>query len=475
MSTNKIIIIGAGASGIAAASRLYESGFRNILILEATDRIGGRIHSVPFGQNIIDLGAQWCHGEKNNAVFELASPLGLLESSVVASEIRLVKSSGDIVPAEITARLMEVGHQIMESEEMNKYDGTVGDFVTDRFMKAANEDNMKDIDRELIQQFLVFLHNYQRGYNSYDSWYNVSASGGYDYEECEGDQALSWMGKGYKSVLDLMLKRHESQSITDSIPIEDSIIFNKAVDVIDWGNSPDLPVTVTCADGSQYNANHVILTVSLGVLKQGAQRMFNPKLPAIKMNAIEGIFFGTVNKIIMEFEKPFWTELGNSFNFLWNGDDLEALRASKYAWIEGASTAFKIDRQPNLLAIWMIGPEGRQSELMRDDDIIDGIMFLLNKFFKGVTIEKPISVIRSKWSTDRNFRGSYSSRSLTTELLKADFQDLSLPLTDCLGTPVLLFAGEATNRKHYATVHGAIESGRREADRLIQLYADKSP
>lgn len=44
----KIIIIGAGAAGIAAASRLIESGFENVTILDAEGRIGGRIHTVEF-------------------------------------------------------------------------------------------------------------------------------------------------------------------------------------------------------------------------------------------------------------------------------------------------------------------------------------------------------------------------------------------------------------------------------------------
>lgn len=55
----KILIIGAGASGIAAATRLYECGFRNLIILEAENRLGGRIHTVPYGENVLDYGAQW--------------------------------------------------------------------------------------------------------------------------------------------------------------------------------------------------------------------------------------------------------------------------------------------------------------------------------------------------------------------------------------------------------------------------------
>lgn len=55
----KIVLIGAGAAGIAAATKLVSNGFTNVSILEAENRIGGRINTVPFGANIVDMGAQW--------------------------------------------------------------------------------------------------------------------------------------------------------------------------------------------------------------------------------------------------------------------------------------------------------------------------------------------------------------------------------------------------------------------------------
>ena len=55
----RIIIIGGGVSGISAATRLMEKGFKNIKILEAESRYGGRILTVPFGANVVDIGAQW--------------------------------------------------------------------------------------------------------------------------------------------------------------------------------------------------------------------------------------------------------------------------------------------------------------------------------------------------------------------------------------------------------------------------------
>lgn len=55
----KIVIIGGGAAGIAAATKLLSNGFQNIVILEAENRIGGRIHTIQFGENVLDMGAQW--------------------------------------------------------------------------------------------------------------------------------------------------------------------------------------------------------------------------------------------------------------------------------------------------------------------------------------------------------------------------------------------------------------------------------
>lgn len=122
--------------------------------------------------------------------------------------------------------------------------------------------------------------------------------------------------------------------------------------------------------------------------------MFTPQLPMAKQKAIKGIYLGTVNKIIMEFGKPFWKSLGNVFGLMWEQEDLEQLRHSKFAWTEGVSMFLKVDRQPNLLVAWMIGSEGRQAEQLPDKEIIDGMMFLLKKFFKNKGVERPIRMIR---------------------------------------------------------------------------------
>lgn len=77
---------------------------------------------------------------------------------------------------------------------------------------------------------------------------------------------------------------------------------------------------------------------------------------------------------------------------------------------------------------------------------------------------------RSKWYSNPNFRGSYSNYSIKAEALGVSVHTLAEPIFDSMGKPVIQFAGEATSPTHFSCVHGAIETGWREANRIIGLY-----
>lgn len=130
-----IVVIGSGASGVAAATHLLENGYKNLIILEAESRIGGRIHTVPFADNVVDLGAQWCHGEKDNVVFELATrhQNNLLESNTAKyNSFPMVRSDGQSIDQGVSDLLMALAVSTVElfKEEMASYDGSLGNFVT---------------------------------------------------------------------------------------------------------------------------------------------------------------------------------------------------------------------------------------------------------------------------------------------------------------------------------------------------------
>ena len=73
----EVIIIGAGMTGAMAAQTLYDAGVDDIIILEAADRVGGRIWNVDFEGYNMELGPNWYHGGVGNPVWELAQHLSM--------------------------------------------------------------------------------------------------------------------------------------------------------------------------------------------------------------------------------------------------------------------------------------------------------------------------------------------------------------------------------------------------------------
>ncbi|XP_053689174.1 spermine oxidase-like isoform X2 [Sabethes cyaneus] len=473
----RIIIIGAGAAGVAAATRLIEKGYKNLTILEAENRIGGRVHTIPFAANVVDLGAQWCHGEVDNVVYKLASKHNVFDcNSGRYDNFRLTKSDGEQVPLEQSEKLMGLMWSILDSHknELSQYRGSLGSFIMEKFRFSLETLEYSDIEHDTAFKFLEFFHKFENSIEASDSWFDTSGPGYLHYWECDGESLLNWRDKGYTTIFEILMKRYPSSTSDNAINVEEYMHFNKVVSNICWNAGPDNTVSVRCSDNTVYDADHVICTVSLGVLKERYETLFTPNLPAIKKNAIQGLSIGTVDKIFLEFEKPFWPKGWQGLSLIWNKNDLEDIRASKNSWMEDIFGFYLVDYQPNVLCGWISGKNARQMEKTTEDEVRKVCMFLLKKFLKDMTVPEPVSFIRSQWHSNPNFRGSYTFRSITTDLLKTSAEHLALPLTNAFGVPVVQFAGEATHNHYYSTVHGAIESGWREADRLVTIYERKA-
>lgn len=159
--------------------------------------------------------------------------------------------------------------------------------------------------------------------------------------------------------------------------------------------APSHPILVKCADGSSYEADHVICSVSLGVLKERHQALFNPSLPKAKIDSIEGIGFGTVGKIFMEFDRPFWPENWEGFIALWNEDDLKALREQPgNEWLEYVAAIYPLNRQKNILLCWVNGAGQRQQEELSESEVSAGIVLMMKKFLKDWTVPTPLRIQR---------------------------------------------------------------------------------
>lgn len=467
--TARIVIVGAGSAGIAAATRLLEQGFRNVLVLEAEDRIGGRIHTIPFADNVVDLGAQWCHGEKGNAVFEKVKDLNLLDVTEPHYEtFRCVRSNKEVLPEELADTLKSIAeNSIPERQtELVNYQGSLGDYINWKYWTELEK--LPPIDRSIAEEFLEVFHKFESSVEASDHLFEVSGQGHLEYWLCEGELLLNWRDKGYKSFLRLLMKSKEDEDLGI---LQGHVLLNRRIAEINWQGADE--VTIRCWNGEILTTDHVICTVSLGVLKEQHQQLFVPALPASKVRAIDGLKLGTVDKFFLEFEKPPLPEDWPGFNCLWLRKDLEELRASELFWLESVFGFYPVSRQPRILQGWIIGPHARHMETLSEEKVLEGLLWLFGKFLP-FAVAQPIRFRRTQWHANPNFRGSYTFRSTYTDALRTGAWDLEAPLSDVGGRPRLQFAGESSHKHFYSTVHGAVETGWREADRLNSYYRTRT-
>lgn len=211
------------------------------------------------------------------------------------------------------------------------------------------------------------------------------------------------------------------------------------------------------------------MTVSLGILKAQFKTLFSPSLPSQKIAAIQKYGFGTLGKIFLKFDNPFWPFNNSdflSYSFLWTDADKKEVLVSDKAWLLGIVSFSKVDVFPNLLEVLYVGVFMKNFETFSDQKIIDDCMWLLEKFL-GKKLPKPSYMNRTKWLTNKYFLGSYSYLTFALEQSKVSPNELAKPIKKSNGKSFLHFAGEATDTKFPSYAHGAVLSGYRVATEVV--------
>ncbi|XP_048516015.1 spermine oxidase-like isoform X2 [Athalia rosae] len=434
------------------------------------------LHKYFATDNVIELGAEWVHGEHGNVSHKLAAPYNLLESSKALNDTStyiFIDSQGNHIPKTESTQLLDLYHDIHSklSENIKKFRGSYGEYFSTKYHGALGENPITDPIR--ASQFLEWIHRYENIIECSDSWYDTSAQGLTEYHTCPGDPLLNWKGKGYKTLFDLLMCRYAGTS--KALPVREKIQFNKVVSNIDYNSMNE--IIVKTEDNSHYVADHVICTASLGVLKAQHKTLFTPPLPEIKQSTIQGLNIGTVDKIFLEFPYTWWPDGTAGFNLIWSQEDKNEFLQSfgqENKWLTEFFHISTVDHQPRVLSGWLTGPTARYMENLPDAVVVEGFYKILQKFLSGTyNVPRPLNMMRSSWHKNKHFRGCYSFRSLESDRLNVWAKNLAEPITGSNDKPVILFGGEATHEHYYSTVHGAIETGFREADRLSNYYRER--
>lgn len=228
------------------------------------------------------------------------------------------------------------------------------------------------------------------------SWFDTSITK--HYERSEGHQLLVWKGRGYKTILDVLMKKIPNPA--HQLPIDDKIILNKQVSNIFWANKSS--VIIKTLDNAIYSANHVIFTPSVGVLKEEKEKLFTPSLPKNKLDAIEAIGIAGVMKIILHFEQEWWRDNDIVFAFLWSDEDLFKSGEefpygpikNNISWVSAITVFVKVPGNPNVLVAWVTGNFIPEIEKTEKSVIQNGCIHLLRKFFgKDYNVTEPNRIL----------------------------------------------------------------------------------
>ncbi|XP_050360168.1 spermine oxidase-like isoform X2 [Nymphalis io] len=450
------IVVGLGSAGVTAASTLAKAG-RRVLGLEAQDRIGGRVKTVPFGDGVVEVGAEWIHGTVGSRVYQTAIKNNV---TVLPQDLsfQVFMSDGTVGNKELVNELIEYCLQVVEHPPEKPE--ALGTFITRKFMAYINEKHPKLLDdKDFITEFLEMMNLFINNYEASNDWNDVSAQT--NYEELGGHQHTSWHRHGYKTFFDLLLNTYNNGPGLPTLDIK----LNKEVTLIKWPKNSTGNVQVICKDGEAYTANNVIVTVSLGVLKERYTSLFSPQIPESKITSIDKLSIGVIGKIILSFPEKWWN--AGSYIFFWKSAHKKLYSHDDY-WVTKVQDLTFPAGSSNTMTFWTSGDITRLVETLPEDVVKRKTMELLRKFMgKNMTIPEPTDMIRSTWFSNPFTRGSYTYDNLLVHDYPNARATLGEPLVDSTGVPKVLFAGEATDLTHFSTVHGASDSGYREAMRLL--------
>ena len=423
------IVVGAGVAGLTAARLLQGSG-RRVVVVEARDRIGGRVHTERAGGYTTDRGASWIHGIIDSPVAAAAEAFGMrmIEFTVGGYQ----PDSRPIAHYSPDARRLTDAEARGYVEDIHAVDRSLlaaiaasgpADSYRDVTEVALREQGWNAARTQRVREYLE-----HRSEEQYGAWISDLAAHGLDDDSIDGDEVV--FPDGY----DVLPSR-----LAEGIDVR----LDHVVTRVAWGRDG---VTVETAHGA-LTADTAVVTVPVGVL-QSDDFVIDPPLPTEVAEPLDRLRMNAFEKVFLRFPHRFWD------------DGVYAVRQQgpEGAWWHSWYDLTALHDVPTLLT-FAAGPAAIVTRAWSDEEIAASVLAQLRRLY-GDHVPEPTQVTVTRWQDDPFARGSYAYMAVGS--VTSDHDALATPVGG-----VLHLAGEATWTDDPATVTAAMCSGHRAACRIV--------
>jgi monoamine oxidase len=423
--TNDVVVIGAGMAGLTAARVLAEAG-QKVLVIEAQDRVGGRILTLHVGDETIELGAEFIHGRPAE-LWALIDEAGL--EAYERSGARLCFEDGAL--SDCGGEMDEIFDPL---EALKDYTGPDMSFAAylDREQIPADERGG--------------MIGYVEGFNAADHLEVSAASLGAQQkaEDATGSDHSYQIRGGYDQLPTYLARR-----ITEH---GGAVLTGTLVKEIRWSAGTAKVMT----DAGEFNARRVVITLPLGVLQSGGVT-FSPQPDSI-LEAAGHLRMGQARRFTLLFTERFWQSLQpqpalSELSFLFAFSEMPPVW-----WTPHPEASHTITG-------WVGGPHSAAFARLDEKEVEHRACAALAGIF-SVNETKIRGWLRGcythDWQQDPFALGAYS-------YVATGGMDASRRMTEPVAN-TLFFAGEHTDiTGHWGTVHAAMRSGLRAAEQILAV------
>lgn len=424
-----IVVVGAGIAGLSAARLLARAG-RRVVVVEARDRVGGRVHSQHDGHRITDRGASWIHGIDDSPVEAAARAFGMPMAEFTV---------GGYQPDSRPLAYFGPAGERLTVDEVRSFADDVRALNVDLvgvIAAAAPDASYADVVEQALaargwseeRAQRVREYNGRRAEEQYGVHISALGAHGLDDDTVNGDEVV--FPRGYDEL---------ATNLARGLDVR----LERVVSAISWREGA---VTVT-TDRGEFRGAAAIVTLPIGVMQSG-DITIDPPLPDTHQRVLGLLASNAFEKVVLRFAERFWD--AGVYGIRQFGDE--------GVWWHSWYDLGRIHDEAALLT-FAAGPAAVATRHWSDEQIAASTLAQLRRLY-GDAVPEPESVVVTRWQDDPYSRGSYSY--MKPGSVGPDHDELAIPIGG-----VLHLAGEATWGDDPATVPGAMLSGHRAAENVL--------